>query len=117
MRTLGADLDVVVHAGAWVDLAYPYGVLKPVNVGSAARLLDVVAASGARLVHVSTLSVFGGRGASEDLVVGAEPAAHSPSGWPIDSSPTRSGPGCRLPSCARDGCSPGPPVSRTRTIC
>ncbi|WP_028934504.1 non-ribosomal peptide synthetase [Pseudonocardia spinosispora] len=86
LRDLGADLDVVVHAGAWVNLAYPYGVLRQVNVGATARLLDVVAASGARFTHISTLSVFGGRGEPEHLVVGSEPAAsgYARSKWVAD---------------------------------
>lgn len=86
LRELGADLDVIVHAAAWVNLAYPYGVLKQTNVGATAALLGVVARSGARLTHVSTLSVFGGREMAEDLVVATEPAAsgYARSKWVAD---------------------------------
>ncbi|MFC9842952.1 thioester reductase domain-containing protein [Streptomyces sp. NPDC127595] len=58
---LGRGLDLVVHAGARVNLALPYEALKPVNVDGTQEILRL-AAQGPTPVpvhHISTLAVFG----------------------------------------------------------
>lgn len=55
---LTAEVGVVVHLGARVDLAADLARLAPVNIGGTAAALDLARAAGARFVHASTLSVF-----------------------------------------------------------
>lgn len=63
------DTDLIVHAGAWVNLALPYRSVKPANVDGAREMVRLAHAGGAPLHHISTLSVFGsGRGGVSEVL-------------------------------------------------
>ena len=58
-RRLAEETDAILHAGAWVQVTYPYSVLRPANVLGTQEVLRLAAAGRAQPVHfVSTLSVF-----------------------------------------------------------
>jgi thioester reductase-like protein len=58
-------LDLILHAGAYVNFTYPYGQLAPVTVGGTAELIRLAAAQrGVPLHFVSTLAVLAGFGAA-----------------------------------------------------
>ncbi len=58
-------LDLIVHAGSYVNFTYPYGQLAPVTVGGTAELIRLAAAHrGIPLHYVSTLAVIAGFGAA-----------------------------------------------------
>lgn len=48
---LAATIDAVVHAGAAVNLVYPYGALRDVNVGGTHEILRLACRAGAAPVH------------------------------------------------------------------
>ncbi len=59
---LAETVEAIYHNGAWVNLSYPYPVLKAANVLGTQEILRL-AAAGSRVKpvhHVSTLSVFFG---------------------------------------------------------
>lgn len=49
--------DAIVHAAAWVNLIFPYGALRGVNVLGTQEMVRLAAAHGARLHYVSTAGV------------------------------------------------------------
>jgi amino acid adenylation domain-containing protein/thioester reductase-like protein len=56
---LSEQLDAIVHNGAWVNVSYPYSMLKAANVQGTEEVLRLAARSRLKPVHfVSTLSVF-----------------------------------------------------------
>jgi thioester reductase-like protein len=56
---LAREVDVIVHAGAAVNLIYPYEALKPVNVGGTREVLRLACRGEAKPVHhVSTNGIF-----------------------------------------------------------
>jgi amino acid adenylation domain-containing protein/thioester reductase-like protein len=56
---LAREVDVVIHAGAVVNLVYPYQALAPANVGGTREVLRLACLRGARPVHfVSTNGIF-----------------------------------------------------------
>ena len=56
---LAREVEVVVHAGAVVNLVYPYSALKAANVGGTREVLRLACRRGAKPVHhVSTNGVF-----------------------------------------------------------
>jgi thioester reductase-like protein len=56
---LAQEVDVIVHAGAAVNLIYPYEALKPVNVGGTREVLRLACRGEAKPVHhVSTSGIF-----------------------------------------------------------
>jgi amino acid adenylation domain-containing protein/thioester reductase-like protein len=55
---LGASLDVVVHAGANVNLIQSYAALAPENVAATRGVVALAAAAGARLHYVSSVGVL-----------------------------------------------------------
>jgi amino acid adenylation domain-containing protein/thioester reductase-like protein len=58
---LAAQVEVIYHCGAEVNLVYPYTVLKPANVTGAQEVLRLAASKRLKPVHfVSTLDVFEG---------------------------------------------------------
>ena len=67
---LAREVDVVIHAGAVVNLVYPYGALAPANVGGTREVLRLACLNGTKPVHhVSTNGVFpAGHGLCEEDV-------------------------------------------------
>ena len=65
---LADEADVVIHAGALVNLIYPYSALKPANVDGTREVLRLACRRKIKPVHhVSTNGVFGrGRGLCEE---------------------------------------------------
>jgi amino acid adenylation domain-containing protein/thioester reductase-like protein len=56
---LAREMDVVIHNGAVVNMAYPYGALEPVNVGGTREVLRLACLHKTKPVHhVSTNGVF-----------------------------------------------------------
>jgi amino acid adenylation domain-containing protein/thioester reductase-like protein len=56
---LAAEIDAIVHAGAWVHATYPYAMLKAINVLGTQEILRLACRVRPRSVHfVSTLDVF-----------------------------------------------------------
>src|SRR5215207_5921669 len=56
---LAREVDVVIHAGAVVNLVYPYEALAPANVGGTREVLRLACLRRARPVHyVSTNGIF-----------------------------------------------------------
>jgi amino acid adenylation domain-containing protein/thioester reductase-like protein len=56
---LAREVEVVIHAGAVVNLVYPYEALAPANVGGTREVLRLACRHGARPVHfVSTNGIF-----------------------------------------------------------
>jgi len=61
----GRSLDLILHAGAYVNFTYPYGQLAPVTVGGTVELVRMAAAHRGIPVHfISTLAVLAGFGAA-----------------------------------------------------
>nr|WP_266096581.1 thioester reductase domain-containing protein [Rubrobacter marinus] len=82
------EVDAVIHAGAMVNLIYPYSALKPANVDGTREVLRLACRRRAKpLHHVSTNGVFGrGRGLCEedtdlDDLAGAQPDGYGRSKW------------------------------------
>ena len=58
---LAEKLDVIYHCGAWVNVIYPYPVLKPSNVTGTEAILQLASQSRVKPIHhVSTVDVFEG---------------------------------------------------------
>src|SRR5215204_2782369 len=56
---LAREVDLIIHAGAAVNLVYPYSELKAPNVGGTREVLRLACRGGARPVHyVSTNGIF-----------------------------------------------------------
>lgn len=55
---LAATAELVIHAGALVNYAYPYGSMRGANADGTARVLELAAASGAGVHLISTNAVF-----------------------------------------------------------
>jgi thioester reductase-like protein len=56
---LTREVDVIIHAGAAVNLIYPYEALKTVNVGGTREVLRLACRGGAKPVHhISTNGIF-----------------------------------------------------------
>ena len=56
---LAREVDVIVHAGAAVNLIYPYEALKPANVGGTREVLRLACRGEVKpLHHVSTNGIF-----------------------------------------------------------
>ncbi|HEY0168696.1 MAG TPA: thioester reductase domain-containing protein [Jatrophihabitans sp.] len=54
-----AEVDSVVHNGAWVNFAHTYEQLAPANVNGTIELLRLCAESGVPMHHVSTYGIWG----------------------------------------------------------
>ena len=66
---LAREVDLVIHAGARVNLIYPYSALKPANVSGTREVLRLAARHKVKpLHHVSTNGIFpsGGHRCPED---------------------------------------------------
>lgn len=57
-KELVANIQVIVHAGATVNLVYPYAALRDANVGGTREILRLAAHSGATLSYISTNGVL-----------------------------------------------------------
>jgi amino acid adenylation domain-containing protein/thioester reductase-like protein len=57
-KELVASVQVIVHAGATVNLVYPYAALQAANVGGTREILRLASQSGATLQYVSTNGVL-----------------------------------------------------------
>ncbi|PBP27661.1 tyrocidine synthetase 1 [Diplocarpon rosae] len=57
-KELVANLQVIVHAGATVNLVYPYAALRDANVGGTREVLRLASESGATVQYVSTNGVL-----------------------------------------------------------
>ncbi|KAK1767569.1 putative NRPS-like enzyme [Phialemonium atrogriseum] len=55
---LASRVDVIIHAGATVNLVYPYAALRSANVGGTREILRLAFAGGATVHHVSTNGVL-----------------------------------------------------------
>lgn len=72
-RGLSERVDSIFHLGANVNLAYPYELLRPVNVEGTREVLRLAATGAVKTVHyVSTLSVleaepFASRGSASEI--------------------------------------------------
>jgi amino acid adenylation domain-containing protein/thioester reductase-like protein len=56
---LAAEVDIVFHSAASVNLTYPYHLLKPVNVGGTVEMIRLACHGRPKPLHyISTLSVF-----------------------------------------------------------
>lgn len=56
--TLAARVQVIIHAGATVNLVYPYAALRDANVGGTREIIRLASKSGATLQYVSTNGVL-----------------------------------------------------------
>lgn len=68
-QALCADVDVVMHIAGAINWVLPYGSLVPTNVNGTEHVLEFCAASGARLVHVSSQIVAHGKNDSPKVTV------------------------------------------------
>lgn len=59
-RAAAGGLDAIVHAAAIVQPDAPMAEYEAVNVGSTRLAVETARATGARLVHVSSVAVYGG---------------------------------------------------------
>lgn len=57
-KELVSSVKVIVHAGATVNLVYPYAALRDANVGGTREILRLASESGATLQYVSTNGVL-----------------------------------------------------------
>ncbi|CAL3970164.1 unnamed protein product [Diplocarpon coronariae] len=57
-KELTTNLQVIVHAGATVNLVYPYAALRDANVGGTREVLRLASESGATVQYVSTNGVL-----------------------------------------------------------
>ena len=57
-KELAAIVQVIVHAGATVNLVYPYAALRDANVGGTREILRLASQSGATVQYVSTNGVL-----------------------------------------------------------
>jgi amino acid adenylation domain-containing protein/thioester reductase-like protein len=55
---LAARVEFIIHAGATVNLVYPYAALRGANVGGTREILRLVCDSGATLQYISTNGVL-----------------------------------------------------------
>ena len=85
---LAREVDLVIHAGARVNLVYPYSELAGTNVGGTREVLRLACMHGATPVHhVSTNGIFPGEGRlcreDEDLdaLADARPDGYGQSKW------------------------------------
>ncbi|PHH74618.1 hypothetical protein CDD82_4861 [Ophiocordyceps australis] len=71
---LAARVQVIIHAGAAVNLVYPYAALRNANVGGTREMLRLAAQAGATVHHVSTNGVLPPKqgGWSEDAMIGID---------------------------------------------
>ncbi|SPO07174.1 probable NRPS-like enzyme [Cephalotrichum gorgonifer] len=80
-KKLAERTDVIVHAGATVNLVYPYAALHKANVGGTREVLRLAAQGGATVQYISTNGVLppgpGREGWSEDANL------------PVDDVPTK----------------------------
>ncbi|MEU7150996.1 amino acid adenylation domain-containing protein [Streptomyces sp. NPDC045456] len=75
---LARETDLVVHAGAQVNFAYPYEALAPANVTGTRTVIELAAAHHLKPVHhISTVAVLAGSGAAGVRHLGEDaPLAH-----------------------------------------
>ncbi|OAX83070.1 hypothetical protein ACJ72_02574 [Emergomyces africanus] len=68
---LAARVQVIIHAGATVNLVYPYAALRGANVGGTREILRLACVSGATVQYVSTNGVLppSQKGWSEDAML------------------------------------------------
>jgi amino acid adenylation domain-containing protein/thioester reductase-like protein len=57
-KELVANVQVIIHAAATVNLVYPYAALRDANVGGTREILRLASQSGATLQYVSTNGVL-----------------------------------------------------------
>jgi thioester reductase-like protein len=57
-KDLVANVQVIIHAGAAVNLVYPYAALRDANVGGTREILRLASISGSTLSYVSTNGVL-----------------------------------------------------------
>jgi thioester reductase-like protein len=56
---LAREMDLIIHNGAVVNMAYPYGALEPINVGGTREVLRLACLHKTKPVHhVSTNGIF-----------------------------------------------------------
>jgi thioester reductase-like protein len=70
-----ARVQVIIHAGATVNLVYPYAALRDANVAGTREIIRLAGLSGATLQYVSTNGVLppsDENGWSEDAMVGVD---------------------------------------------
>ncbi|KAI6358700.1 hypothetical protein MCOR25_007269 [Pyricularia grisea] len=74
---LASNLDVIIHAGATVNLVYPYAAMRTANVGGTKEILRLASRSGATVHHVSTNGVLppSSEGWPEDTILDVEEVA------------------------------------------
>ena len=85
---LAREMDVVIHNGAVVNMAYPYGALEPVNVGGTREVLRLACLHKTKPVHhVSTNGIFApgtpvcGEDADLDALAEAREDGYGQSKW------------------------------------
>ncbi|MEU4621890.1 amino acid adenylation domain-containing protein [Actinoplanes sp. NPDC023801] len=61
---LAARVDLILHAGAYVNFVYPYSQLAPVTVGGTREIVRLATPRGVPVHFVSTLAVLAGFGAA-----------------------------------------------------
>lgn len=69
-QALASRVQVIVHAGATVNLVYPYAALRGANVGGTREILRLASLGGATVQYVSTNGVL--------------PPSSESGGWPED---------------------------------
>ncbi|KAJ9141745.1 AMP-binding enzyme [Pleurostoma richardsiae] len=71
---LAAHVQVIIHAGATVNLVYPYAALRNPNVGGTREVLRLACRSGATVHHISTNGVLppSKEGWPEDAMIGID---------------------------------------------
>ncbi|KUJ15178.1 nonribosomal peptide synthetase 10 [Mollisia scopiformis] len=57
-KQVAGEIQVIVHAGATVNLVYPYAALQNANVGGTREILRLASQSGATLQYISTNGVL-----------------------------------------------------------
>ena len=57
-KELAASVQVIIHAGATVNLVYPYAALRDANVRGTGEILRLASQSGATLQYISTNGVL-----------------------------------------------------------
>ncbi|KAH6660204.1 nonribosomal peptide synthetase 10 [Truncatella angustata] len=68
---LASKVDAIIHAGATVNLVYPYAAMRSANVGGTREILRLASQSGASVHYISTNGVLppSSEGWSEDAML------------------------------------------------
>ncbi|MBD2498497.1 non-ribosomal peptide synthetase [Nostoc sp. FACHB-280] len=69
-QQLASQIDVIYHCGAWINVIYPYSVLKPANVLGTQEIIRLASEIKVKPLHfISTTSVLSASSPNEDKLI------------------------------------------------